>query len=129
MQSSWKFSFTECWGMSALLTILLPRALRFWVGTFHPQAFFALHSFTDILPAFIRTSLGAGSFSLGFPGLHTDPQDSPSVCLIHSNPQSLYSERFFFNFYHIFAWIACAESLIYLLLTRFKLFSLVQSYM
>ena len=53
----------------------------------------------------------------------------PSVCLIHSNPQSSYSERFSFKFYHILSWIACGESLIYLLLTRFKLFSLVQSHM
>ena len=53
----------------------------------------------------------------------------PSVCLIHSNPQSSYSERFSFKFYHILSWIACGESLIYLLLTRFELFSLVQSHM
>ena len=51
----------------------------------------------------------------------------PSVCLIHSNPQSSYSERFSFKFYHILSWIACGESLIYLLLTRFELFLLVQS--
>ena len=53
----------------------------------------------------------------------------PSVCLIHSNPQSSYSERFIFKFYQILAWIACGESLIYLLLTRFDLFLLVQSHM
>ena len=53
----------------------------------------------------------------------------PSVCLIHSNPQSSYSKRFRFKSYHISSWIACGESLIYLLLTRFKLFSLVQSHM
>ena len=28
---------------------VLPRALRFWVGTFYPQVFFTLRSFTDIL--------------------------------------------------------------------------------
>ena len=28
--------------------IFLPRALRFWVGVFYPQAFFTLRSFTDI---------------------------------------------------------------------------------
>ena len=33
----------------------------------------------------------------------------PSVCLIHSNPQSSYSERFVFNFCHILAWITCGE--------------------
>ena len=83
--------------------IFLPRALRFWVGAFYPLAFFALRSFTDNLPAFIGASLGAGSSSLGFAELHTDPRNSPSVCLIHSNPQSLHSERFIFKFYHILA--------------------------
>ena len=54
--------------------IFLPRALRFWVGIiYHPQAFFTLRSFTDILPAFIKASLGAGSSSLRVAGLHTDP--------------------------------------------------------
>ena len=53
--------------------IFLPRALRFWVGIFYySQAFFTLRSFTDILPAFIKASLGAGSSSLRFAGLHTD---------------------------------------------------------
>ena len=84
-------------------------------------------------PAFIKVSLGAGSSSLKFAGLlywwlskHTP---GSSVCLIHSNPQSSCSERFSFKFYHILSWIACGESLIYLLLTRFELFSLVQSQM
>ena len=53
--------------------IFLPRALRFWVGIFYPQAFFTLRSFTDILPAFIKASLWAGSSSLRVAGLHTDP--------------------------------------------------------
>ena len=51
-----------------------------------------------------------------------------SVCLIHSNPQSLYSKRFSFKFYHILPWIACGESLIYLLLTHFELLSVIQSH-
>ena len=51
----------------------------------------------------------------------------PSVCLIHSN--QLYTERFSFKLYHILSWIACGESLIYLLLTHFELFLLVQSHM
>ena len=33
-------------------------------------------SFTDILPAFIKASLGAGSSSLKFTGLHTDPRNT-----------------------------------------------------
>ena len=32
---------------------------------------------------------------------------SPSVCLIHSNPQSSYSERFIFKFYQTLSWITC----------------------
>ena len=56
--------------------IFLPRAPRFWVGIFYPQAIFALRSFTDILPKFIKTSLGAGSSSLRFAGLYTDPQNT-----------------------------------------------------
>ena len=56
----------------------LPRALRFWVGIFYPQAFFTLRSFPTFLaqPAFIKASLGAGSYSLKFAGLHTDPQNT-----------------------------------------------------
>ena len=51
-----------------------------------------------------------------------------SVCLIHSNPQSSYLERFIFKFYQTLSWITWGKSLIYLLLTRFELFSLVQSH-
>ena len=40
------------------------------------RRFFMLRSFTDILPAFIKASLGAGSSSLKFAGLHTDPQNT-----------------------------------------------------
>ena len=56
--------------------IFLPRALRFWVGVFYPQVFFTLRSFTGILPAFIKASLGADSSSLKFAGLHTNPQNT-----------------------------------------------------
>ena len=36
--------------------------------------------------------------------LHTDPQNTDwPICLIHSNPQFYYSERFIFKFYHILA--------------------------
>ena len=56
----------------------LPRALRFWVGIFYPQAFFTLRSFPTFLaqPAFIKASLGASSSSLKFAGLHTDPRNT-----------------------------------------------------
>ena len=52
----------------------LPRALRFWVGIFYPQAFFTLRSFLTFLaqPAFIKASLRARSYSLKFAGLHTN---------------------------------------------------------
>ena len=56
----------------------LPRTLRFWVGVFYP-------------PAFIKVSLGAGSYFFEscrasyWSSKHTP---GPSVCLIHSNPQS-----------------------------------------
>ena len=53
----------------------------------------------------------------------------PSVCLIDSNPPWSYSEEFIFKFYQILSWITCGKSLVCLLLTRFKIFSLVQSHM
>ena len=55
---------------------VLPQVLRFWVGIFYPQAFFTLRSFTDILPALIKAFLVAGSSSLNFAGLHTDPRNT-----------------------------------------------------
>ena len=56
----------------------LPRALRFCVGIFYRQAFFTLCSFPAFLvqPAFIEASLGAGSSSLKFEGLHADPRNA-----------------------------------------------------
>ena len=53
-------------------------ALRFRVGIFYPQIFFTLCSFQTFLaqPAFIKASLGAGSYSLKFAGFHTDPGNS-----------------------------------------------------
>ena len=54
---------------------------------------------------------------------------SPSVCLIHSNPQSPYSEEFVFKFLQILSWITCGKGLVYLPPTRFELFLLVQSHM
>ena len=110
--------------------ITLPQALRFWVGIFYQQAFFTLCYFTDILTCvyqgfpgsqqfFVEVCRASYWFSKHGPG--------PSVCLIRSNPQSSYSEWFRFKFYHLLSWIAGGESLIYLLPTRFELFSPVQS--
>ena len=101
-------------------------------GHFLPTGVFYLTLLPDIF--------GTTCFYQGFPGSRqlfleicrasywsSKHRPGPSVCLIHSNPQSSYSERFSFKFYHILSWIACGESLIYLLLTRFELFLLVQS--
>ena len=55
--------------------IFLPRALRFWVGIFYPQAFFTLCSFTDILLVFIKASLEK------FAGSHTDLRNTDSAYL------------------------------------------------
>ena len=110
----------------------LPQALRSWVGIFYPQAFFTLHSFTNILTCAYQGFLGSQQFflevcrALYWSSKH---RPRPSVCLIHTNPQTSYSKWFSFKFYLISAWITCASSLIYLLLTHFKLFSLVQSQM
>ena len=57
-----------------------------------------------------------------------ETQTDPSACLIHSNSQSSYSELIS-KFYQTLSWITCGESLIYLLLTCFELFSLIQSHM
>ena len=77
--------------------ILLPRALRFWVGIFDPQAFFTLHSFPTFLaqPAFIRASLEASSYSLKYAGLHTDPRNRDPV--------------------HLFVWFTVIHNLLYIL--------------
>ena len=115
---------------STIPLISLPRALRSWVDIFYPEAFFTFCSFNDILICVYQGFPWSWQFFLevyraSYWSLKHRP--SPSVSLIHSNPQFWYSERFTFKFYHISAWIACGESSIYLLLIRFKLFSLVQS--
>ena len=55
----------------------LGRALWFWVGIFYPQAFFCLALPPRNFPALIEASpLGVESSSLGFEGLHADPQST-----------------------------------------------------
>ena len=62
--------------------IVLSRVLRPWVGIFYPQAFFTLHSFTDISTWIYQAfPLGAGSSSLTFAGLHIDPRNTDRVHL------------------------------------------------
>ena len=112
--------------------LFLPRVLRPWVGIFYPQAFFTLHSFTNILTYVYQRFPGSQQFFLEVCRASywsSKHRPSPSVCLIYSNPQTSYSEQFSFKFYHTLASIACGESLIYLLLICFKLFLLVQSHM
>ena len=61
----------------------LPQVLRFWVGIFLSQPFFTFCSFLTFLAqhAFIKASLAAGSYSLKFTGLHTDPRNTDQVHL------------------------------------------------
>ena len=75
----------------------LPRTLRFWVNIFYPQAFFTLRSFPTFLaqPAFIKASLGAGSYSLKFAGLHTDPWNTDPA--------------------HLFVWLTVIHNPLYIL--------------
>ena len=71
-------------GYSRLLLFFhLPRALRFCKGIFYPQALFTLRFFPTFFtqPAFIKVSLGAGSSSLKFAGLHADPPNTDPAYL------------------------------------------------
>ena len=75
----------------------LPRALRFWAGIFYPQMFFTSRSFPTFLaqPPFIKASLGAGSYSLKFSGLHTDTRNTDPA--------------------HLFVWFTVIHNLLYIL--------------
>ena len=110
-----------------LLLFHLPRTLRFWVGIFYSQGFFlpyascvyqGLPGSRQFFLEVFRDSCWSSKQRIG-----------PSVCLIDSNPPWSYSEEFIFKFYQILSWITCGKSLVCLLLTRFKIFSLVQSHM
>ena len=60
-------------------------------------AFFTLSSFPTFLaqPAFIKASLGASSYSLKFPGLHTDSRNTDPA--------------------HLFVWFTVIHNLLYIL--------------
>ena len=97
----------------------LPRALRFWVGVFYPQAFFTLRSFTNIFDStcVYQGLTGSRQFYLEICKASywsSKHRPSSSVCLIHSNPQSSYSEEFIFKFYHILSWITCGKNFFFL---------------
>ena len=98
--------------------IFLPRALRFWVGIFYSQTFFTWRFITDILTCVYQALPGSRQFFLKVCKAScwsSKHRPSPSVCLIHS---SFLNSTIYYD-----------EFLIYLLLTRFELFSLVQSHM
>ena len=108
---------------------VLAGALQLWVGIFYPQALFTLRSFADILTCVYQGFPGGWQFILEvWRASYWSSKDrlGPSVCLIHSNPQTSYSEQFSFKILLNFL-IGYGEILIYPLLTRFELFSLVQS--
>ena len=81
----------------------LPQAPRFWVDVFYPHAFFTLRSFTG--------SFDSTCVYQGFPGSRqlflevcrasywsSKHIPGPSVYLIHSNPQKVYTGRFYLSF-------------------------------
>ena len=83
LQSFYTFSpaycrVVRCTFIFNFSVIFLPQAQRFRVSVFYPLAFFTLCSFIDILtqPAFIKAFMGAGSSSLKFAWLHTDPRNT-----------------------------------------------------
>ena len=53
-------------------------------------------------PAVLPWSLQASCWS-------SKHRPRPSICLIHSNPQSWYSEEFVFKLYQILSWITCGK--------------------
>ena len=119
-----------CCCSSFTFSFRLPRALQSWVGILYLQAFFTLCSFTDILTCVYQHFPGSRQFFLEVcRASYWSSKRRPGacVCLIHSNPQTSCSARFSFKFYYVLAWTTCGESLIYLLLSCFELFLLVQS--
>ena len=70
----------------------LQRALRFWVNIFYPQAFFTIYLFQHFGTTFFYQGF-TGSRQLFLESCRASywsskHRPSPSVCLIHSNPQS-----------------------------------------
>ena len=110
--------------------IFLPRALRPWMGIFLPTGVFyltLLHRHFNLRLSRLPWKPAVLPWSLQGFILILETQ-TWAICLFDSQWSTIsYSERFSFKFYYILGWIVCDESLIYLLLTRFKLFSLVQS--
>ena len=66
---------------------VLPRALRFWVEISLPTKLFLSYAPSPTFltqSAFNKASLGAGSFSLKFAGLYTDPSVFVWFTVIHN---------------------------------------------
>ena len=114
-----------------LLFTVLTQALRFWMSIFYPQVFFTWWSFTNILPAFIKASLGASNFSLKFAGLHTGPWNKDLVHLfvwftvIHNlhieNDSFLNSTKHYDELLVLKVWFICSL----LILNSFCLFRVI----
>ena len=84
-----QWSSSSFWWSTASATDLRERLLS---GVFY----------LTLLPASMKASLGAGSSTLMLAGLHADLRNiAPARLLNHSNPQTLYYERFSFKAYHI----------------------------
>ena len=87
----------------------------FWLSIFYPQAFFTLRFFATFLPrpGFIKVSPPwSRQFFLEFCRASfwsSKHRPGPSVCLIHSNPQSWYTEESVFKSYLILPWITCGK--------------------
>ena len=93
----------------------LPWALQFWVDIFYPRVFFYLTLLPDILvqPAFIKVSLGACSYfleSCRASYWSLKQRRGPSVCLIHSNPQSSIHLKSVFMHVNIAKSFTCGEN-------------------
>ena len=70
----------------------LLRALRYWSGRFLPTGVLTLRFFPTFLtqPAFMKASLGGGSSSLKFAGLHADLEtQTQSICLFDSQQSTI----------------------------------------
>ena len=95
----------QLWALPQLLSVVFSfsstASATVLSGHFLPTGIFYLTLLPNILaqPAFIKVSLGAGSYFLescraSYWSLKHRP--SPSVCLIHSNPQSFIHLKFVF---------------------------------
>ena len=97
-----------------LLLFCLPRALLFWVSVFLPTGVFyiTLLPYIFVTTCFYQELHGSRQFFLEVCSAScwsSKHRPGPSVCLIHSNPQSSNSEEFVFKLYQILSWITCGK--------------------